>query len=162
MTKTHMLLLVALMTVIVSGCGVLDCLIGGVGSIHSTRFTIDVSSSGGSRDGDQALDTDRDILLEQVRTVARAHHFMDKTLMIGGEPKPMAYFETTPPWLCSLKVYQTNGQLSVELWQYYEKRKSTPLYKETKTALTNALTNRFADRLTIRSERQLRYPWQSD
>ena len=162
MKRPSILLSMVLTAMIFSGCSVLDWSIGGVGAIHTTQFVLDASSNGASRGSDQVFSKDRDIMLEQVRTVARAHHFTDKTMTIGGEPKPIAYFETMPPWPCILKVFETNEQLSVELWQYYDKRKQTRLYKEVEAALANELANHFAERLEIRPQRQLRYPWQSD
>ena len=51
---------------------------------------------------------------------------------------------------------------SVVLWQYYDKRKQTRQYKEADMALVNQLTNHFVDRLKIKRQRELRYPWQSD
>ena len=105
---------------------------------------------------------DRDILLEQVRAVALAHNFVDKTKGVGGVQKPIAYYKTIPPWALFLSVFETNKQLSVVLWQYYDKRKQTRQYKETDASLVNQLTNHFADRLEIQRQRELRYPWQSD
>ena len=159
MKKVSILLSVVSTTVIFSGCSVVDQAIGGVGSIHITRIELDVSSDSALRKSDQSFGKDRDVFLDQVRTVARNHNFMDKTLTIGIVPKPIAYFETPPPWLCYLKVLETNGQLTVELRQYYEKRKKTRLYKDTETALVNELVRHFSGRLEVRSQRQLRYPW---
>ena len=162
MKKISLILSLMLISVIHSGCSVVDWGIGGVGSTHITRFELDVSSNGGLRESSQLLDKDRSIVLEQVKAVAHTHHFVDKSLNIGGEPRPIAYFATSPPWLCMLKIFETNNHLTVELWQYYEKRNKTHLYKDTETALTDKLKNHFSDRLEVRYQRQLRYPWQSD
>ena len=162
MKKPTKLLLTVLATMILSGCSVVDWAIGGVGAIHTTRFVLDVSSDVESEERNHVFSKERGIVLEQVRAVARAHHFVDKTPIVGGEPKPIAYFETVPPWPCILRVFETNEQLSVELWQYYEKRKQTRLYNEVEAALANNLANHFGDRLELQTQRQLRYPWQSD
>ena len=162
MKKTSMLLSVALTTFIFSGCSFFDSAIGGVASIHTTRIVLDWPSSGTSQESDHMFSKDRDILLQQVRAVARAHHFMDMTTSVGGVPKPIAHFETTPPWALFISVFETNKQLSVVLCQYYDKRKQTRQYKETDAALANELTNHFVDRLEIQRQRELRYPWQSD
>ena len=157
-----MLLSVALTTFIFSGCSFFDSVIGGVASIHTTQIVLDLPSGDTSQVSDQLFSKDRDILLEQVREVALAHHFADMTTGIRGVPKPIAHFETTPPWALFISVFETNKQLSVVLWQYYDKRKQTPKYKETDAALENTLTNHFIDRLEIQRKRELRYPWQSD
>jgi len=162
MKKISMLLSVALTTFIFSGCSFFDSVIGGVASIHTTRFVLDVPSGSTSQESDQLFSKDRDILLEQVRKVARVHHFVDMTTGIGGNPKPIAHFETDAPWTIFISVFETNKQLSVVLWQYYDKRKQTRQFKETDAALANLLTNHFADRLEIKRQRKLRYPWQSD
>jgi len=162
MKKIYILLSMTLITVIFSGCSFFDSVIGGVASIHTTRIVLDVPSGGASQDSDQVFSKNRDILLEQVRSVALTHHFADMTTGVSGVPKPIAHFETVPPWALFISVFETNKQLSVVLWQYYDKRKQTPQYKEAGAALENILTNHFVDRLEIQRQRELRYPWQSD
>ena len=162
MKNISMLLSVALTTIIFSGCSFFDSAIGGVAAIHTTRIVLDLPSGGTSQVSDQLLSKDCDILLEQVREIALTHHFVDMTTGIRGVPKPIAHFETTPPWALFISVFETNKQLSVVLWQYYDKRKQTPQYKEAGAALEEILTNHFVDRLEIQRKRELRYPWQSD
>ena len=115
MKKTSTLLSVALTTFIFSGCSFFDSVIGGVASIHTTQIVLDVPSGGVSQDSDQLFSKNRDILLGQVGTVALAHHFVDMTTSIRGVPKPIAHFETTPPWALFISVFETNKQLSVVL-----------------------------------------------
>lgn len=155
MDKTLTLLLVILTIMFFSGCSVLDSAIGGVGSTHSAQFIIKTSSINTSGERNQLNSEDREVILNQVRAVAEDHDFVDKTLKIASEPRPIAYFETTPPWPCILKIYETEQQLSIELWQYYDKREKTPLFKEVETILTNEFMMRFSDRMDIKSESQL-------
>ena len=162
MKKMSILLSVALITIIFSGCSFFDSAIGGVASIQTTRIVLNVPSGNTSQESDQLFSKDRDILLKQVRAVALAHNFVDMTKGVGGDPKPIAYYQTEPPWALFISVFETNKQLSVVLWQYYDKRKQTPQYKEMDVALVNQLTNHFADPLEIQRQRELRYPWQSD
>ncbi len=162
MKKIFMLLSVALTTVIFSGCSFFDSAIGGVASIHTTRIVLDEPSDKASQKSEKAFSKNRDILLEQVKSVALAHHFVDMTKGVGGDPKPIAHFETEPPWALFISVFETNKHLSVVLWQYYDKQKQTSQYKETDGALAYVLTNHFVDHLKIQRQRELRYPWQSD
>ena len=160
--KRPILLLVAITIVIFIAYHVFDSVIGGVGAIHTTQFVLDLSSSDTSPESSQVNSENRDLILKQVRAIAEAHNFEDNTLNTTGEPRPIVYFETVPPWPCIIRVFDTDEQLSVHLWQYNDKRNQTDLYKEVKTALENELTKSFAGRLDIWSQRKLRYPWQSD
>ena len=160
MRNMLILLTVSLTIVLNNGCGVFDSAIGGVGSVHTTRFVLDPPSDGVPRDRDRALTRDQDIVLESVRAVARAHDFLDTTPTTGGEPTLIAQFETNPPFPLFLSVFEVDDQLSVRLRQYDDSRKKTPLYNEVEVALSEKLTNYFAGRLEVRpQQRQLRYPW---
>lgn len=156
MRNTLRFLLVALTSVMLNGCAVTDWMIGGVGVIHTTRFTLDAAAS------DQTTDSDRKVMLAKVGGAARANGFPDRLSTIAIKPKPIAYYETSAPWPCFLKTLEADRKLSVELWQYYDKRGKTPLYKEAEAALTDELTDGFGDRLRIQSTREVRYPWTSD
>ena len=160
MRNMLILLTVSLIIVLNNGCGVFDSAIGGVGSVHTTRFVLNAPSDGAPRDRDRALSKDQDIVLERVRAVAGAHNFLDTTPTTeGGEPNLIAQFETNPPFPLFLSVFEVDDQLSVRLMQYDDSRKKTQLYNEVEVALSEKLTNHFAGRLEVRPQRQLRYPW---
>ena len=162
MKKSHIILIVAIIIVILLAYGIFDLVIGGIGSIHTTQFVLDLSSSDTSTESNQTKSENRELILKQVRAIAEAHNFKDLTLNIAGEPRPIVYFETLPPWPCIIRVFETDEELSIDLWQYNNKRNQTNLYKEVKVALEKELKKNFAGRLNILSQRELRYPWQSD
>ena len=55
------------------------------------------------------------IIFDRTSKLKRRNKFADMTKSVGGDPKPIAYYQTEPPWVLFISVFETNKQLSVVL-----------------------------------------------
>jgi hypothetical protein len=136
---------------LLGGCAVTDPMIGGVGSIHKSTFTLEPK-----KDADAA--EDRMAFLQVVRETAQADGFYPVE-----SPEKVINYESPAPWPCILGVRETDGRLVAEVWQYYEKRGPTDRFTKVEEDCHSRLLARFPGRsIAMTSERELRYPWESD